>query len=92
MTTRSRAVAVDHPQHAEVERVIALASVGTSPVLSARLVLAALRAALRAGRLTPEAVGAAVGLRAWPVSADDGDFVGPFIGAVLAVAPEDSDG
>ena len=82
----------DHT-HAKVERVIALASVGTSPVLSARLVLAALRAALRDGRLTPEQVGKAVGLRAGVVSAyDDDDSVGPFIGAVLAVAPEESDG
>ena len=50
-------------------------------------------AARRDHRLTPDQGGAAVGLRAWPVSADDDDdSVGPFIGAVLAVAPEESDG
>ena len=65
----------DDPQHAEVERVIveALArfsdererfDAGSSVCWRAKAVMAALRAALRDHRLTPDQVGAAVGLRA----------------------------
>ena len=54
-------------QHAEVERVIAEAIYEAGPTTwqgRAESALLTLRAALRDGRLTPEQVGSAVGLRA----------------------------
>ena len=81
----------DKPATGEVERVIARELPAMRGIWVAgehfalpKDVLATIRATLRDHRLTPEQVGAAVGLRAGVVS--DGDFVG----AVLAVAPEDA--
>ena len=88
----------DDTQHAEVERVIveALHIQPGARLATARLAIFSLRAALRDGRLTPEAVGAAVGLRAELVDAAFGEPVRPFVAseylaclACLAVAKED---